>query len=306
MTQNSNRGNAPRHPRSPLPKHGGQHNAPQGGQQRGPQNRPPHGAPRSSGSALFATPPKKVSNWLDDDSLAAPAVAPARAELARALCELGGWAREPVARRFLDPDAAAGSHPLRETDRVRGQQNVDGIVGPDEQLRRRRTLAREAAALDRAPARDPPVTRDRTPAMGVARYSRDEERRARGERCPAGHGGQRSPWCSGRGRRRRCARRRRGGLVRTTAAHHGGHDEEKRIGGPSEHPRSLRRVTRRAEAGRSKSSTRRSTRRRIPHGMRPARRAPARMGDRPPGSERRSRCAGDQVGRDRDAADIRS
>ena len=79
MTQNSNRGNAPRHPRSPLPKHGGNHGAPQGGQQRGPQNRPPHGAPRSGGSALFATPPRKVSNWLDDDSLAAPAVAPARA-----------------------------------------------------------------------------------------------------------------------------------------------------------------------------------------------------------------------------------
>lgn len=79
MSQNSNRGNAPRHPRSPLPKHGGQHNTPQGGQQRAPQQtRAPHGAPpRSGGSALFSTPPKKVSNWLDDDSFARPAAAPA-------------------------------------------------------------------------------------------------------------------------------------------------------------------------------------------------------------------------------------
>ena len=79
MSQNSNRGNAPRHPRSPLPKHGGQHGAPQGGQQRPPQqHRAPHGAPRSGGSVLFSTPPKKVSNWLDDDSFTQPAAAPSR------------------------------------------------------------------------------------------------------------------------------------------------------------------------------------------------------------------------------------
>ncbi|MEQ1596220.1 MAG: DEAD/DEAH box helicase [Casimicrobium sp.] len=52
MTQNSNGGNAPRHPRSPLAK--------------------PAGRPQGGGSALFNTPPKKQANWLDDRSLAAP------------------------------------------------------------------------------------------------------------------------------------------------------------------------------------------------------------------------------------------
>ena len=52
MTQNSNGGNAPRHPRSPLAK--------------------PAGRPQGGGSALFITPPKKQANWLDDRSLAAP------------------------------------------------------------------------------------------------------------------------------------------------------------------------------------------------------------------------------------------
>ena len=49
MTQNSNRGNAPRHPRSPLPNTGGR---PQGG---------------GNSAALFSAPPKKQVNWLQDD-----------------------------------------------------------------------------------------------------------------------------------------------------------------------------------------------------------------------------------------------
>ena len=49
MTQNSNRGNAPRHPRSPLPNTGGR---PQGG---------------GNSPALFSSPPKKQVNWLQDD-----------------------------------------------------------------------------------------------------------------------------------------------------------------------------------------------------------------------------------------------
>ena len=63
MTQNSNGGNAPRHPRSPLAK--------------------PAGRPQGGGSALFNTPPKKQANWLDDRSLAAPrqpAAAPFQAQ----------------------------------------------------------------------------------------------------------------------------------------------------------------------------------------------------------------------------------
>jgi len=101
MTQNSNRGNAPRHPRSPLPKHGAQ----PGGQQRPPQqNRPPQGSPRGGGSALFATPPRKVSNWLDDDAIAsappaAPATAavPARPAVQPAAAPLPAAALKPVA-----------------------------------------------------------------------------------------------------------------------------------------------------------------------------------------------------------------
>jgi ATP-dependent RNA helicase RhlE len=90
MNQNSNRGNAPRHPRSPLPKH-----QPSGASQRRAQsqsnNQPPRppqqsqqsrsnssgSSPKppgqgrrrnfsSSPSALFATPPKQARNWLDD------------------------------------------------------------------------------------------------------------------------------------------------------------------------------------------------------------------------------------------------
>ena len=52
MTQNSNGGNAPRHPRSPLAK--------------------PAGRPQGGGSALFNTPPKRQANWLDDRTPAAP------------------------------------------------------------------------------------------------------------------------------------------------------------------------------------------------------------------------------------------
>ncbi len=91
MSQNSNRGNAPRHPRSPLPKHGGKpagsHHAPPAN----PAPRSPHGAPRSHPSALFTAPPRKVVNWLDDDggvaarppkspapTTTAPAASPAR------------------------------------------------------------------------------------------------------------------------------------------------------------------------------------------------------------------------------------
>ena len=57
MTQNSNRGNAPRHPRSPLPNTGGR---PQG---------------NGNSAALFSAPPKKQMNWLQDDR--APQSAPA-------------------------------------------------------------------------------------------------------------------------------------------------------------------------------------------------------------------------------------
>ncbi|HNY46155.1 MAG TPA: DEAD/DEAH box helicase [Casimicrobium sp.] len=63
MTQNSNGGNAPRHPRSPFAK--------------------PAGRPQGGGSALFNTPPKKQANWLDDRSLSAPrqpAAAPFQAQ----------------------------------------------------------------------------------------------------------------------------------------------------------------------------------------------------------------------------------
>ena len=52
MTQNSNRGNAPRHPRSPLPNTGGR---PQGG---------------GNSAALFSAPPKKQMNWLQQDDRA--------------------------------------------------------------------------------------------------------------------------------------------------------------------------------------------------------------------------------------------
>jgi ATP-dependent RNA helicase RhlE len=60
MTQNSNRGNAPRHPRSPLPN----------------SARPPQGqgARPQGGAALFNAPPKKPMNWLSDNNPPAPAV----------------------------------------------------------------------------------------------------------------------------------------------------------------------------------------------------------------------------------------
>ena len=62
MTQNSNRGNAPRHPRSPLAK-GAANTAgrPQGG---------------GNSAALFNAPPKKQMNWLQDDRTPQSAPAP--------------------------------------------------------------------------------------------------------------------------------------------------------------------------------------------------------------------------------------
>ena len=59
MTQNSNRGNAPRHPRSPMPK----------------QDTRPHGG----SAALFNAPPKKPVNWLDDHAAPQMPVATPRA-----------------------------------------------------------------------------------------------------------------------------------------------------------------------------------------------------------------------------------
>ncbi len=114
MSQNSNRGNAPRHPRSPLPKHGGtqgnSQQAAQGGQQRPPHNRPPHGAPRSGSSALFTTPPKKVSNWLDDE---APRVSerPAPVAPVKPAAAPDGVALAPHTRSQQQPDAIASAHP---------------------------------------------------------------------------------------------------------------------------------------------------------------------------------------------------
>jgi ATP-dependent RNA helicase RhlE len=63
MNQNSNRGNAPRHPRSPLAK-------PAQTGQRPAQNT--HGAnqsrrpPAGNSAALFVAPPRQARNWLDD------------------------------------------------------------------------------------------------------------------------------------------------------------------------------------------------------------------------------------------------
>ena len=55
MTQNSNRGNSPRHPRSPLP------NSARPPQQQGAR-------PQGSGAALFSAPPKRPVNWLPENS----------------------------------------------------------------------------------------------------------------------------------------------------------------------------------------------------------------------------------------------
>ncbi len=81
MNQNSNRGNGPRHPRSPMPKHATPH-AQQSPSQSGAGNVPPNSAQptlqrraSSSPPALFTAPPKQARNWLDD----APPAAPPRA-----------------------------------------------------------------------------------------------------------------------------------------------------------------------------------------------------------------------------------
>ncbi len=70
MTQNSNRGNAPRHPRSPLPN----------------SARPAQNAarPRGASAALFTAPPKKPVNWLSENNApgAAPRAQPTVAPLA--------------------------------------------------------------------------------------------------------------------------------------------------------------------------------------------------------------------------------
>ncbi len=63
MNQNSNRGNAPRHPRSPLSKPA---QANQGANQ---SRRPPAG----NSAALFSKPPQQARNWMDDGKHAAPA-----------------------------------------------------------------------------------------------------------------------------------------------------------------------------------------------------------------------------------------
>jgi ATP-dependent RNA helicase RhlE len=56
MNQNSNRGNAPRHPRSPLAKPA------QTNQGANQSRRPPAG----NGAALFSAPPRQARNWLDE------------------------------------------------------------------------------------------------------------------------------------------------------------------------------------------------------------------------------------------------
>jgi ATP-dependent RNA helicase RhlE len=56
MNQNSNRGNAPRHPRSPLAKPA------QTNQGANQSRRPPAG----NGAALFTAPPRQARNWVDE------------------------------------------------------------------------------------------------------------------------------------------------------------------------------------------------------------------------------------------------
>jgi ATP-dependent RNA helicase RhlE len=88
MNQNSNRGNAPRHPRSPLPKQSTPHGShsqlkPNAGSARNappkplqPQQRRAPNAP----AALFAAPPKQARNWLDEAPAAAKQTQPKPAE----------------------------------------------------------------------------------------------------------------------------------------------------------------------------------------------------------------------------------
>jgi ATP-dependent RNA helicase RhlE len=81
MNQNNNRGNAPRHPRSPLPKSSGapsnfskqtnNQSSPRPPKQSHAQTPPSAQQRRSNASApsaLFTSPPKQARNWLDDTS----------------------------------------------------------------------------------------------------------------------------------------------------------------------------------------------------------------------------------------------
>ncbi|MEO7254348.1 MAG: DEAD/DEAH box helicase [Casimicrobium sp.] len=139
MTQNSNRGNSPRHPRSPLPNTGG---------------RPPGGG---NAAALFNAPPKKQVNWLQDDR------APQNPPAPRAQPQSNPITRPLDARTATPVDSAATLLPIAVSDAPSASHAPASVDGGFAALGLRDELVR--AVLAHGYSTPTPIQKQAIPAV---------------------------------------------------------------------------------------------------------------------------------------------